>query len=103
MYAGKDSIFIRLVAGEERSLLALPLGGTYVDVKGDSIYAIEIATRVRKSMDFERTHPDGTTETGLPRIEVAGYYLTPLKKLSPTVLPEKKVFWNEHPSFGDDE
>ncbi len=100
VYASKDSIFIRLASGEERSLLALPLGGTHVDVKGDSIYAIDIATSVRKSMDFERTHPDGTIETGLPRIEVAGYYLTPLKKISPAVLPEKKVFWNQQKSFG---
>ena len=83
--------------------MALPLGGTHVDVRGDSIHAIEIATSVRKSMDFERTHPDGTTETGLPRIEVAGYYLTPVKKISPAVLPEKKIFWNEGKSFGNDE
>ncbi len=102
VYAGRDSIFIRLVAGTERSLLALPFGGTHVEVKGDSIYAIEISTIVRKSMDFERTHSDGTTETGLPRIEVAGYFLTPLRKISPAVLPEKRVFRSEQASSGND-
>lgn len=95
VYASKDSLFIRLFPQEEGMLLALPLGGTHVNVKDDSIYTIEIQTRVHKSMDFERTFSDGTTQAGLPRIQVEGYHLIPINKISPTLLPEKKVFWHK--------
>jgi hypothetical protein len=95
VYASKDSLFIRLLPQEEGRLLTLQLGGTHVKVKADSIYAIEIQTRMHKSMDFERTFSDGTTQTGLPRIEVESYYLIPIKKISPSLLPEKKVFWEK--------
>jgi len=92
----KDSIWIRLVSEEkERRIISFPFGGTYIKVKSDTINHIEVSTRLHKSMDFVYKNPDGTFTSDLPHVGTTWYDLTPIKKISPSSLQEKKVFWEK--------
>ncbi|WP_205501254.1 hypothetical protein [Rufibacter psychrotolerans] len=92
----QDSIWIRLVSeAKGRRIISFPLGGTYIKVKSDTINHIEVSTRLHKSMDFVYKNPDGTFTSDLPHVGTTRYDLTPVKKISPLSLQEKKVFWEK--------
>jgi hypothetical protein len=91
-----DFITIRTVSKSgEREFISFPLGGTTIRVKSDSIEHIEISTRLYKSMDFVYKNADGTYSTNLPHVGTTWYDLTPIKKISPSMIQEKKVFWEK--------
>ncbi|HZB15494.1 MAG TPA: hypothetical protein VE467_20810 [Chryseolinea sp.] len=90
----KNSIIIRTIPKKgKKELICFPLGGTTIQVQSDSITHIEISTRLHKSMDFVYKNPDGTYSINLPRVGTTWYDLTPTKKISPSTIQEKKVFW----------
>ncbi len=92
----RDSVIIRTVSKKgEKKFISFPLGGTTVLATADSIIHIEISTRLHKSMDFVYKNPDGTFTTNLPHVGTTVYDLNPIKKISPSLIQKKKVFW-EH-------
>jgi hypothetical protein len=91
-----DFITIRTVSKNgEREFISFPLGGTTIQVRSDSIEHIEVSTRLYKSMDFVYKNADGTYLTNLPHVGTTSYDLTPTKKISPSSIQDKKVFWQK--------
>jgi hypothetical protein len=92
----KDSIIIRTVSEKKgKRLISFPLGGTTIQVNSDSIIHIEVSTRLHKSMDFVYKNPDGTFTTNLPHVGIALYDFSPIRKISPSLIQETKVFWEK--------
>ncbi len=91
----KDSIRIRTISkNKKKEIISFPLGGTTIQVSSDSVTHIEISTRLHKGMDFVFKNPDGTFSTNLPHVGTTWYDLTPVKKILPSAIQEKKVFWD---------
>lgn len=92
----KDSIIIRTVSEKkEKRLISFPLGGTTVQVDSDSITHVEVSTRLHKSMDFVYKNSDGTFTANLPHVGTTLYDLSPIRKISPSLIQETKVFWEK--------
>ncbi|MBK7230635.1 MAG: hypothetical protein IPH97_17605 [Ignavibacteriales bacterium] len=92
----KDSIRIRIVSkNNEKEIISFPLGGTTIKAESDSIKYIEVSARLRKSMSFIYKNQDGTFTKDLPEVGTILYELKPIKKISPSILQEKKIFWEK--------
>ena len=89
-----DSIFIRTISEKkDKNILRFPLGAVNISVKSDSIVHVRIDSRLNKNMSFVYKNPDGSFSTGLPEVGTTWYDLTPITKISPRGLNERKIFW----------
>lgn len=95
-WTDNNKIYVRFSDSDtKKNIISFPLGSTSIKTRNDSIEFIEILGELSKNMNFTYKNTDGTFTQNLPGVGITYYKYTPTKKISPTTLNKKKIFWEE--------